>query len=134
MNGFRCGGHVLVTWFGDVIRGAERKRIQGCFRSSFRERAEHDDRYMRKDFANAGNGFQAIHFRHFDIQQDDVRAERLELGQRQTSVAGPSGNRKVRIGRQNIRERFPHDQGIVNDHDLNLRHCRLFQLGLVTLL
>ena len=129
LNGFRRGGHVLVAWFRNVVRGAEREGIEGCFRPSFRERAEHDDRYMRKNFANSGNGFQAIHFRHFDIQQNDVRAQRLELGQRQTAVAGPSGDGKVRIGRKDIGQYFPHNQGIVNDHDLNLRHRRLFQLG-----
>ena len=127
MNGFRCGGHVLVAWFGNVVRGAEREGIEGCFRPPFRERAEHDDRRMRKNFANSRNGFQAIHFRHFDIQQNDVRAQRLELGQRQTAIAGPSGDSKVRIARKHIGEYFPHDQGIVNDHDLNLRHRRLFQ-------
>ena len=119
-NGFRCGGYVLVAWFRHVIRGAQSESIECCFRAPFRERAEHDDRRVRKNLANSGNGFQAIHFRHFDIQQNDVRAQRLELGQRQSAIAGPSGDRKVRIARKHINEYFPRDQGIVHDHDLNL--------------
>jgi len=85
---------------------------------------------MRENFANTRNGFQAIHFRHFDIQQNDVRAQRLQLCERQAAVAGPSGDSKIRIAGKHIGEYFPHDQGIVDDHDLNLRHRHPIQTEL----
>jgi hypothetical protein len=72
-NRFECSGAIDVTGLGDIIGGAQRQRFQGYSCALFGQAAEHDDRNAAVDFAQFANRLEAVHLRHLDVEQDDIR-------------------------------------------------------------
>jgi len=116
------GFHIRVAGFGDVVGRSPRERFQCNFRASFRERAEHYDGHGHAavELADLRNGFEPVHLRHLDIEQNYVRTQLSKLRQRQAAIAGRAYHFERGIARERVGERFVDDHRVIHD-----KHARL---------
>jgi hypothetical protein len=70
---------VFLVWLTHVLVHAELHRVVAMFIG--RTRRDHDDRDVLglRICTHIAREFEAIHARHFDIEQDDVRFDILQL-------------------------------------------------------
>src|SRR5258708_16928391 len=71
-----------------VVRRSQRKRVEGGCRPALGKRAEHNDWQLGIQLAQRPKRLQAVHYRHFDIQRNQVGLQQWNLGQSDSSVAG----------------------------------------------
>ncbi len=119
-NPLQGRGHVAgVGRLGHIIVGAERQRLQGDDRAPLGHRAEHDHRQAGLALADFGQRFQAVHFRHLDIENHQIRVDGREFLQRHPTVLGLAGNFQHRIARQNVSEQSADQRRIIDEHQTN---------------
>jgi len=95
--------------FGGIVTGAERQGVQRGNRSPFGKRAEHDDRKFFVNFADCGKCFQAIHYRHLDIENDGVRVQLRNFREANFTVRGRANHLDLRVAGEVDRQEAAND-------------------------
>ncbi len=115
-------GTANVCGLGDIVIRAIGESVQRHSRTTFGERAEHDDGKFWIVLPDLRQRFQTIHLRHLDIQSHDIGIELSNLRQRNASIRSGSHDLQVWIGTESLRQESPNHDGVVNDKNTNFRH------------
>src|SRR5438105_12563972 len=103
--------------FRDVVRGAERQRLEADLGVTAGQRGRHDDdevAFLRQQLRQCRD---AVEIRHFDVEHGDVGIDTLELIDRVAAGAQGSRDDHVRLGADPTGDQSPDDHGIIHHHD-----------------
>jgi hypothetical protein len=82
----------------------------------------HDHPHFWKLAQNVGQGSQAVHDRHFHIQDDNIDWLATECAQRSVAVHRSGHDMNLRIRTQGMDQQAPDDRRIVDDKYSDWRH------------
>ena len=117
MESLGGGGLARAFRLGDVVRRAERKRLEADLRVATGQRRRHDDdevAFFRQQLRQRRN---AVEFRHFDIEHGNIRLDAFDLVD--GVKAGTQGGRDlhIRFGADPARDHPADHNGVVDHHD-----------------
>ena len=115
----------LVGGLGEVIGRPERQGVEGRLRPAFRQGAEHDHRQPRVRLAQLLERLQAVHLRHRDVEDDQVRAQLGQLGQGDPAVGGGADHFQLGVAGKFLGHHAAVDDGVIDDQDADLGHALL---------
>ena len=98
-----------------IIRRAESQGLQRRGGSVLRQCAEHDDRQLRIELPNLGEGLQPVHAGHFDVERDDVGLELRNLDQRGFPALGRTHQFRACVAAENLSQHRAHNQRVIDD-------------------
>ena len=103
---------------GDDRSGTGSQRLEGGLRAFFGQRRadDHRRRAFGHYFLEEGN---AIHARHFNIDDQYVGPDRTHPLQRKERVGGGTDHFDAGVGGQRLRDDLAYDSGVVDDHYLD---------------
>ena len=68
---------------------------------------------------------QAVHLRHLDVEDDQVRAQLRQLGQGDPAVGGGADHLQRGVAGEFLGHQAAEDDGVIDDQDADLRHALL---------
>ena len=106
--------HLPAMRLGHAVERAHFHRADGNIRGLVRQRGDHHHRHRPQphDFLQK---IQPVHMRHFDVERDDIRLQRLDGGARLVGVGGLADHLDLRIGAQCGGNQAPHGGRIIDD-------------------
>ena len=115
LHRFRRTG--LTCRFGNIIRSAAGKGLDGDAPSALGERAAHDDRHAEPTTAKLAQSRESIHDRHLDVEQDQIGTKILEQAQCGFPVCGSANDLEVGSDANHRTQEIPHDGRIIHNED-----------------
>ncbi|MNY10615.1 hypothetical protein D3C86_1436020 [compost metagenome] len=104
---------------GHIVGGPGLQRLQADAGVAPRQGRGHDHLHVRLALQDQGQGGQAVHDRHFDVQHHHVDRGPRQFRQRRLAVGRPRHDAERRVALQDLDDQTAHDGAVVHDHDAN---------------
>ncbi len=104
---------------GHIVGGAGLQGLQADAGVSPRQGGGHDDLHLGPFLQDQGQGGQAVHDRHLDVQNHDVDRRPVQFGQGRLALGGARHDKNAGIMLQQLNDQTAHDGAVVHDHDAN---------------
>jgi hypothetical protein len=109
----------IASWFWDVVRCAQGQGPQADLGISPRQRRSHNHNEIGLSLKQQRERCNAVEVWHVDVEHDDVGIDALKLIDGLTPGAQCGDDVKIGLGFDPTREKPPHDNGVVDEHDAN---------------